>query len=72
MLARPVPGLEGRLQWPLQASLRLPSNHPSPFANDQHCPAAYPCISALSVVKSRVVRSILHFRVVSVFAVKFL
>jgi hypothetical protein len=42
MLARPVPGLGGRFQRPLQASLRLPFQSPSSirFANDQHWPLA--------------------------------
>jgi hypothetical protein len=43
MLARLVPGLEGRLPRPLQASLRLPSQTPSSIrcANDLHLAEAY-------------------------------
>jgi hypothetical protein len=44
MLARSVSELGGRLQRPLQASLRLPFQSPSSirFANDQHWPWQMP------------------------------
>jgi hypothetical protein len=48
MLARPVLGLLGHLQRPLQASLRPPFQSPSSirFANDLHRPNA--CRSSIS------------------------
>jgi hypothetical protein len=57
MLARPVPGLVGHLQRPLQASLRPPFQSPSSIrlANDLHRPNA--CRSSISQLLSSKARS---------------
>ena len=60
MLARPVPGLGGRLQQPLQAILRQPFQSISSirYANDQHGPNIFRSAERLQQGRSRSERAV--------------